>query len=228
MGGLRNSLPAREADVLHLVGTERAAPEARLKDLRSYFAEMSRFAPALPNITFARNAVLHCDDVTVEVRYFGRGHTAGDAVVFIPEDRVIATGDLAHGLDPLLLEAFPDEWPATLERLAELDFDALVPGHGPVQHGRAVLTHFKDYLMELIQLVREGVSAGKTLPQLQAELLPGKFRSLQNGNFGQAMQRNRENLLGLPSGQPLEPVVSSGVEQVYYYYAKKQESSPHQ
>ncbi len=187
---------------------------------------MSTFAPPLPNITFDRNLVLHCADVTVEVRYLGRGHTAGDAVVFIPEDQVIATGDLVHGLDPLLFEAFPDEWPATLERLAELDFDVPVPGHGPVQQGRTILSLFKDYLMELNQLVWEGVSAGKSLPTLQAELLPGRFRSLQNRDFGQALQRNRENLLGLPPGQPLEPVVSSGVEQVYYYYGKKQKALP--
>jgi len=224
IGGLRDSIPATEAQIPHLVGRERAAAQERLDSLRSYFSEMSTFAPALPNITFDRDLVLHCDDVTVEVRYLGQGHTAGDAVVFIPGDRVIATGDLAHGLEPLLFEAFADEWPATLERLAELNFEVLVPGHGPVQQGRTILTLFKDYLMELNQLVWEGVSAGKSLPTLQAELLPGRFRSLQNRDFGQALQKNRENLLGLPPGQPLEPVVSSGVEQVYYYYAKKQKA----
>jgi hypothetical protein len=126
-----------------------------------------------------------------------------------------------------LLEAFPDEWPGTLERLAELDFEVLLPGRGPVQHGREILILFKDYLVELNQLVK-GVSAGKSLPTLQAELLPGRFRSPQNRDYGQALQRNRENLLGLPSGQPPEPVVSSGVEQVHYYYAKKQKAAPRQ
>jgi cyclase len=228
IGGLRDSIPATEAQIPHLVGRKRVAAQDRLDGLRSFFSEMSIFAPALPNITFDRVLVLHCDDFTVKVRYLGRGHTAGDAVVFIPEEGVIATGDLVHGLEPLLHEAFPDERPATLERLAELDFEVLLPGHGPVQHGREILILFKNYLVELNQLVREGVSAGKSLPTLQAELLPGRFRSLQNGNFGQALQRNRENLLGLPSGQPLEPVVSSGVEQVYYYYAKKQKALPDQ
>lgn len=75
----------------------------------------------------------HQVNVTVEVRYLGCGHTAGDAVVFIPEDRVVATGDLVHGLEPLLFEAYPDEWPATLDRLSALKFDIIVPGHGPVQ-----------------------------------------------------------------------------------------------
>lgn len=164
---------------------------------------------------------LHCGDVTVEVRYLGRGHTAGDAVVLIPEDRVIVTGDLVHGLEPLLLEAYPDEWPATLDRVTELDFDIVVPGHGPVEHGRTTLNLFRDYVTELNRLVREGVYAGKSLATLQAELVPGRFDSLHNQDFGQTFQRNSETLLGLPPGQPLEPVVSQGVEQVYYYYAKK-------
>jgi glyoxylase-like metal-dependent hydrolase (beta-lactamase superfamily II) len=221
IGGLRHEIPALESQVTHLDGAKQAVARSRLEGLYSYFSDMSRFAPVLPNITFDRELRLHCGDVTVEVRHLGRGHTAGDAVVFIPEDRVVVTGDLAHGLDPLFFEAYPDEWPATLERLAELEFDILVPGHGPVQHGRAMLTLFRNYLTELNQLVREGVSAGKSLAILRAELVPERFRSLHNQDFGQTLQRNREALLGLPLGQPLEPVVSDGVEQIYYYYAKK-------
>lgn len=61
------------------------------------------------------------------------------------------------------LEAYPEEWPITVGKVAELDFDSLVPGHGPVQHGRAMLTLFKDHLTELNQLVKEGVTDGKNL-----------------------------------------------------------------
>jgi glyoxylase-like metal-dependent hydrolase (beta-lactamase superfamily II) len=165
--------------------------------------------------------VLHCGDVVVEVRHFGRGHTAGDAVVLVPEDHVVVTGDLVQGLEPLLFEAFPDEWPATLLKLAEVDFEFLVPGHGPVQQGRMILTLFKDYLTELNELVLQGISAGKNLSVLQGELVPTRFGSLRNQDFGQTLQRNRETLLGLPAGQPLEPIVSYGVEQVYFYYSKK-------
>ena len=221
IGGLKDQMPAIEVQIAHLDGTKKAIAQNRLEGLRSYFSEMSGFAPALPNITFDRELRLHCGDVTVEVRYLGRGHTAGDAVVLIPEDRVIVTGDLVHGLEPLLLEAYPDEWPATLDRVAELDFDIVVPGHGPVEHGRTTLNLFRDYVTELNRLVREGLSEGKSLATLQAELVPGRFDSLHNQDFGQTLQRNRETLLGLPPGQPLEPVVSQGVEQVYYYYLKK-------
>jgi glyoxylase-like metal-dependent hydrolase (beta-lactamase superfamily II) len=221
IGGLKKQMPAIEAQTAHLDGPKKAAERIQLEALRSYFSEMSEFAPTLPNITFDRELRLHCGDVTVNVRYLGRGHTAGDAVVLIPEDRVIVTGDLVHGLEPLLLDAYPDEWPATLDRVAELDFDIVVPGHGPVEHGRTTLNLFREYLTELNRLVREGVSAGKSLATLKGELAPERFHSLYNQDFGQTLQRNREALLGLPPGQPLEPVVSQGVEQVYYYYAQK-------
>jgi cyclase len=221
IGGLKDQLPALESQAAHLDGTRKAAAERRVESLRSYFSEMSRFAPTLPNITFDHDLTLHCGDVTVEVHYLGRGHTAGDAVVFIPEDRVVATGDLVHGLEPLLFEAYPDQWPATLDRVSELKFDIIVPGHGPVQHGRTTLNLFRDYLSELNQLVKEGVFAGKSLATLQAELVPARFRSLEEQDYGEILQRNREALLGLPSGQSLGPVVSQSVEQVYYYYARK-------
>lgn len=221
IGGLKDQIPAMEAQIAHLDEAKKAAARTRLASLRSYFLEMSRFAPALPNITFDRELRLHCGDVTVEVQYLGRGHTAGDAVIFIPEDRVVVTGDLLHGLDPLLFEAYPDEWPATLERVGKLEFDIVVPGHGPIEHGRTTLNPFREYLTELNRLVREGISAGKSLSTLQAELIPARFRSLDNQDFGQTLQRNREALLGLPPGQPLGPVVSSEVEQIYYYYSKK-------
>lgn len=110
IGGLKDQLPALEFQAAHLDGARKSAVEGRLESFRSYFSEMSRFAPTLPNITFDRELTLHCGDVTVEVQYLGRGHTAGDAVVLIPEDRVLVTGDPVHGLEPLLLEAHPDEW----------------------------------------------------------------------------------------------------------------------
>ena len=221
IGGLRDQMLAIEAQIAHLDGAEKTAAQRRLDGLRAYVSEMSRFAPPLPNITFDRQLRLHCGDLPIEVHYLGRGHTAGDAVVLIPEDRVIATGDLVHGLEPLLLEAYPDEWPATLDKVAELDFDIIVPGHGPVEHGQMTLTLFKDYVTELNQLVTVGLSEGKSLAALQAELVPERFRSLQNQDYGQTFQRNREVLLGLPPGQPLGPVVSQGVEQVYDYYSRK-------
>jgi glyoxylase-like metal-dependent hydrolase (beta-lactamase superfamily II) len=221
IGSLRDEIPAIDTRLAGLNGEKRAAELNRANALRTYFSEMSGFVPVLPNLTFNYDLRLHCGDVTIELLFLGRGHTAGDVVVFVPEDRVVVTGDLVHGLDPLLMEAYPDEWPITVGKVAELDFDSLVPGHGPVQHGRAMLTLFKDYLTELNQLVKEGVTDGKNLVTLQSEVAPERLHSLSNQSFGRMMQRNREELLGLSPGQPLSPVVRSEVEQIYNYYVRK-------
>jgi cyclase len=221
IGGLRDEIPANDAQLAGLNGENRAAELSRTNTLRIYFSEMSGFVPALPNLTFDRNLRLNCGDVTIDLFFLGRGHTAGDAVVFVPEDRVVVTGDLVHGLDPLLMEAYPDEWPTTVGKIGELEFDFLVPGHGPVQHGRTVLTLFKDYLTELNRLVKDGVTGGKNLVTLQSEVAPERLHSLSNQDFGRMMQRNREELLGLAPGQPLSPVVRSEVEQIYNYYVRK-------
>jgi glyoxylase-like metal-dependent hydrolase (beta-lactamase superfamily II) len=221
IGGLRDGIPAEKARVARLTGKESADAQRRLEGLQDWFREMSAVTFALPNVTFDRSLILECGDVVIQVRHMGRGHTAGDSVVLVPGDRVVFTGDLAHGIDPLLFEAFPDEWPATLDRLAELEFEVLVPGHGPVQQGKTTLRLFRDYLSELNHLVRQGVSAGKNLHDLRSELVPERFRSLQSHGYGKAMQDNRKTLLGLPPDQPLGPVVSSSVEQVFRFYTEK-------
>ena len=221
VSGLRKSMHELEGQIPHLQEPTTAVAQHRLAGLRAYFADMSNFNPTLPNITFSNDLTLHCGDISVEVRHLGKGHTAGDAVVLVPADSVVMTGDLVHGLEPLLLDAFPDQWPATLDKLSDLDFETIVPGHGPVQRGRTTLTLFKDYIFELNRVVRDGVAAGKSLAALQEEITPERLQSLSNQNYGRNFQRNREALLGLPPGQPLGPVVSNGVEQVYNYYSKK-------
>ena len=115
---------------------------------------------------------MHFGDVTIELLFLGRRHTTGDAVVFVPEDRVVVTGDWVHGLDRLLMEAYPDEWPTTVEKIGDLEFDSLGRVMDLVQHERAMLTLFGDYLTELNQLVKDGVTDGKNRVTLQSEVTP--------------------------------------------------------
>src|SRR5207244_1839171 len=78
----------------------------------------------------------------VQIRYFGRAHTAGDLVVFLPKERILANGDLWNsagagsggGRDGSVLET-----PRTLRAIAELDFDTVTPGHGELFHGKDAL-----------------------------------------------------------------------------------------
>ncbi|HEY8153506.1 MAG TPA: MBL fold metallo-hydrolase [Myxococcota bacterium] len=131
-------------------------------------------AGTLPNQTFEEAHELSVGDKTIRLQHLGRGHTGGDLVVLFVEDRVLHTGDLFfNGRYPNIdLEAGGSvrEWIATLDRVMALDFDRVIPGHGPVTD-REGLRAFQGFLRELWSLAEQGAREGKSLAETQA--LPG-------------------------------------------------------
>jgi glyoxylase-like metal-dependent hydrolase (beta-lactamase superfamily II) len=103
----------------------------------------------------------------VELRWCGRGHTDNDLVVVVPDAGVVFAGDLVEeGAPPSFGEdAFPLEWPATLDRLLALAPPVVVPGHGDVV-GHAFVRGQRDELAAMADLCRR-VAAGD-LPAVQA------------------------------------------------------------
>jgi cyclase len=126
---------------------------------------------APPRIVFNDQAELYLGGVQVQARYLGRGHTNGDAVIYFPDLRTVHTGDLVvwgKRTDGTVLTPFMDysnggsltEWISTLEKVLQLDFDAAIPGHGPVLTKDDV-RGFRQKLITLRQradgVVRSGV-----------------------------------------------------------------------
>ncbi len=122
----------------------------------------SPVAPA--RIVFTQETAVFLGGKEVEARYFGRGHTNGDAVVYFPQLKTIHTGDLMAGNSPLvdyngggsLLE-----WTKTLDEVLKLDFDTVIPGHGAVTN-KAGLKAYRDNVAKLQTRVRGLIRAGKT------------------------------------------------------------------
>ena len=112
-----------------------------LKNLkRPYYEDTPGTPIGLPRVTFSDRLDVHLGGKDVEAYYFGRGHTSGDIIVYFPEVRAIHTGDLfisgsRRGV-PIYVDAVQGgsllEWTRTLERTLQLDFDIVIPGHGPV------------------------------------------------------------------------------------------------
>ena len=111
-----------------------------------YYEDTPGTPIGLPNITFSRELVVHVGGKEIRTEYFGRGHTSGDAVVYFPELKVVHTGDLYLSFPrapdkPRGAGIYVDyaqggsflEWTATLDRILALDFDTVIPGHGPVK-----------------------------------------------------------------------------------------------
>lgn len=122
---------------------------------REVARDMRRARSNLADETFDRRLVLHRGERTIEILHFGRANTAGDAIVWLPRERIVATGDVVVRPTPYGFGSYPRAWTETLHRILELPFDVLVPGHGEVlRDGRYV-----SALIELMESVAEQTCA---------------------------------------------------------------------
>lgn len=149
-----------------------AAPERRAKlqaDLRlaeSYLAEVRALRPALPTMAFERTMKLYRRDREIHLLYLGRAHTEGDVFVYLPKERAVITGDAVIGWTPYMGDGYPEDWVTTIDRLAELDFDTIVMGHGNPA-GRDWLHTFRGYIHDMVEAVREEVAIGASLDEVK-------------------------------------------------------------
>jgi len=127
-------------------------------------------------LTFTEETSVFIGGKEVRARYFGRGHTNGDAVIYFPADRTVHTGDLMAGTSPLIDYnggGSVIEWTKTLDGvLTQLDFDTVIPGHGNVTN-KAGLKTYRDNVEKLRNrvtgLIREGKTQGDIAKVMQSE-----------------------------------------------------------
>jgi glyoxylase-like metal-dependent hydrolase (beta-lactamase superfamily II) len=120
-----------------------------------------------PTDTFDAAMTLDLGDRRVELRFLGRGHTSGDLVVWLPEERICFAGDLVEAqAAPYMGDAHIADWRGpTLDAVAALKADQLVGGRGPVVRGQAVHDAIADtraFLTTLFDGVRAIRDAGGT------------------------------------------------------------------
>ncbi len=125
-----------------------------------------RFLP--PTITYDRHLTLHLGSRRIELHHL-RGHTAGDTVVYLPDDGIVASGDLLDEL-PFVGHGYPTAWIESLELLAGLEFSRVVPGHGPIFEGRTALELELGYLRDLVSQVKAAIGDGLALDQAQESI----------------------------------------------------------
>ncbi len=134
---------------------------------------------APPFLTFGDRITHFVDDLRVEVIHPGvPGHTTNDAVVWIPEDGVLFTGDLVfNGGTPFLLMGSPTGALTCLTMIRELEATTLVPGHGPIC-GPEVLEGIERYISFVLDVARQGLAAGLSPLEAARQTDLGEFADL--------------------------------------------------
>ena len=124
-----------------------------------------------PDQTLHTRATVEFGGRLVDLRHLGRGHTEGDIVVVVPDASVLVAGDLVESSGPPGFDdAYPLEWPETLDGLLHLATPAtvVVPGHGPPADVDFVRSQHDD-LTELAWLIREGHADGASAEAIAAK-----------------------------------------------------------
>ena len=138
-----------------------------------------------PTLVFPKELTLWMGGLEVRIMHLGAGHTKGDTVVWVPSEKVLFSGDLVEAEAACYTgDAQLEEWPATLDALAALGAEKLVPGRGPaldsparVQEG---LAYTRDFVTTLLSSAKEAVARGMTLKQAMAHT-----RKAMDPKFGQ-------------------------------------------
>jgi len=129
---------------------------AELKDLKFQSA----------TLIFEHDFSIDLGNREVQVKYLGRGNTTGDAVVYLPKEKVLITGDLVVEPIPYFYDGYPVEWVQTLQDLAALDADSIVPGHGPIMHDKTYIYLERDLIKSAVDQMNEKLrQAGPALSQ---------------------------------------------------------------
>jgi glyoxylase-like metal-dependent hydrolase (beta-lactamase superfamily II) len=134
------------------------------------FSNVESVPPGMtwPTITFTGKMTLWLGKLEVQLLQLGRGHTKGDTVVWLPQERTLFSGDLVEfDATPYAGDAYFNDWPHTLDKLAALKPLALVPGRGPAlktpEQVAAGLRSTRDFIADVRGQVEAGVAAGKDL-----------------------------------------------------------------
>jgi len=148
--------------------TERTRFAAEAHEEQLYSEDFRGISIRYANVTFTDRMSLLDNAATVEIMFLGKTHTDGDAVVWLPKQRVIATGDAVVSPIPFWRSAYPVEWISVLEKIKAFGYTVLIPGHGLPETDTAYVDTLIATLHDVNTQVAAFAGKGLSLDETQA------------------------------------------------------------
>jgi len=157
---------------------ERASYASDIRLVKHYMEVVPGTPTVLPDIDVKDEMILTRGKRRIEVRHLGNGHTKADLVVWLPAERIAATGDLVVWPIPLVGsdQSHVIDWPATLDALLALKPAIFVPGHGPVLRDASYPTAMRNLFASIDRQVEAAVARGASLEETRKAVDLGELR----------------------------------------------------
>lgn len=161
--------------------------ESYLSDIRlveHYLYIVPKTEFLLPTITFEDTLTLNCSSRKIELKKIGNGHTSGDIVVFLPEEKILFTGDLVISPIPLVgsEQSSIGTWGAALKNLRSFKSEKIVPGHGKVMQDDNYIKNMESLFNSIYMLTGEAVASGLSLDDTIKSINLESFENRFAGN----------------------------------------------
>lgn len=129
--------------------------------------EYGKLKYGIPSVYFPKKMVIEDSTQRVELIHIGHGHTAGDAIAWLPKQGILFTGDsCVNGPFNYTGEANTSSWIAVLTEMGKMPIKVLCPGHGDRSDAKLVDLQ-RRYFVELRQAVQDAIKAGKSLDEIK-------------------------------------------------------------
>ena len=141
----------------------------------------------LPNETFRNRVSLYLGGKEIQIRYLGRGHTRGDSIIYVPQDRIAYLSELFFAEQFLYIDdGYGLDWLKTLDAAEGLGAEIFVPAHGPIpadpRETRQSLDRFRLMLVDIRDAVQREVARGATEDQAVATIRWPQYEKMQGYN----------------------------------------------
>jgi cyclase len=160
----------KRRDGTDLDAAQRANLGHLLRDLEHGIPELKKVKLDPPDLTFDREMTIRLGKREVRVFHPGHANTAGDAIVWVPDAKVLVTGDLVVQPTPYATNAYPAEWIVAMEKIRSFDAAAIVPGHGPVQRDWKYVDSVTEMLRFVVAQAAAAVRDGLTIDEAKARI----------------------------------------------------------
>jgi cyclase len=166
----------RKKDGSPLSADDREFFEAEIRDFESAAPAVREMTYAAPTLTVDRELTVDLGKRAVRILFLGRGNTAGDAIVYVPDTKVVATGDLVVAPVPYATAPFMFEWPVTMRKLMALEVDSILPGHGPIMHDWTFARRVVDLIEAVNAQVKKAVADDLSLDETRKRVDVASYR----------------------------------------------------
>jgi glyoxylase-like metal-dependent hydrolase (beta-lactamase superfamily II) len=137
----------------------------------------------LPNETYRNRVTLYLGGKEIQIRYLGRGHTRGDSIIYVPQDRIVYLSELYFADQFLFItDGYGLDWLKSLDAIERLGADIFVPGHGPIpadpRETKQGLGRFRQMLVDVRDAVEKEIARGATEDQAVASIRWPQYEKL--------------------------------------------------